>query len=254
MPNYLSLTICPRCESIRVKKRWLGPVGLENAIPIALRPNSMVQGERSFEVDHIELPLYASEARVALTVRGRASEELPEYAESYSLLLRLRWEVCSDCLESHRKILPYKIQLRSDVGHLSRRDQNIADSALNEAVYLQSSRYERKEVEGGLDVKFESPRAAGEMLALLRMKRLGEERRSSEGVLRLPSGGQVVKWTYVFRFLSLEPGEIVHLDEGDVRVEQVRKGRAVITELKTNKRSTLPLQRLFDAKSAPIRE
>lgn len=251
-PNYLSLTICPRCESIRVKKRWLGPIGLGDAVSTALRQTHALQTGATAEVDEVELPAYAPELRVNVIARGRSSEELSEYPEPHNLLLRLHWETCTDCLESRRKNRPYKIQLRSDVGRLSHHDLHVSDTALNEALYLHPSRFERKEVPGGLDLEFENSSTVGEILAILRRKRLGVEHVSTEGVMRLPSGAQVSKRTHVFRFLSLEPGEVVHLEEGDVRVEGVMRGRAVITELKTNKRSTLPIERLFDAKSAVI--
>ncbi len=221
---------------------------------MALRPTESLQGGTVVDAERIDVARYVPEVRVGLTVRGRSSEELPEHSEQYNLLLRLHWEACTDCLESNRKILPYKLQLRSDTAFLSPGDRRIADDGLNEALYLHPSRFERREAEGGLDLEFENPRTLGEILAILRKRRMGDEHTSSEGVMRLPSGGQVSKRTYVFRFLSLEPGEIIHLIEGDVRVERLMKGRATITDLKTNKRSTLPIERLFDAKSATIRE
>ncbi len=220
---------------------------------MALRQTKALQAGSWVEVEHSEIPLYVPEIRFNLSVRGQSAEELPEHTEHHNLLARLQWEECTDCIESNRKVLPYKLQLRSDVGILSPRDLLIADHALNEALYLHPSRYERKEVEGGVDLEFENPRTVGEILAVLRRKRVGEERKSSEGVVRLSSGSEVVKWTYVFRFLSLEPGEIIHLEEGDVRVERLTKGEAFVFDLKTHKRSALPIERLFDAKSAANR-
>ena len=253
-PNYLSLSICPRCGSIRVKKRWLGPIALGDAVSTALRQTRALQFGATAEVEEIEVPEYVPELRVNVTARGRSLEEIAEYTEPYNILLRLHWETCTECLESRRKNRPYKLQLRSDVGRLSPMDVRVSDAALNEALYLHPSRFERKEVQGGLDLEFENPGTVGEILAILRSKRVGKEHVSTEGMMRLPNGAQVNKKTHVFRFLSLKPGEVVHLVEGDVRVEALIKRRAVITDLKTNKRSTLPIERLFDAKSAVIRE
>ncbi len=221
---------------------------------MALRQTRALQFGATAEVEGIDVPDYVPEVRVNVTARGRASEEIAEHVEPYNILLRLHWETCTECLESRRKNRPYKVQLRSDVGRLSPMDLRVSDAALNEALYLHPSRFERKEVQGGLDLEFENSGTVGEILAILRRKRVGVEHVSTEGVMRLPSGGQVNKKTHVFRFLSLKPGEVVHLDEGDVRVEGLLKRRAVITDLKTNKRSTLPIERLFDAKSAIIRE
>lgn len=219
---------------------------------MALRQTHALQACATAEVDEIEVPVNVPELRVNVTARGRSSEEIGEHSEPHNLLLRLHWETCTDCLEAHRKNRPYKIQLRSDVGQLTPIDLQVADAALNEALYLHPSRFERKEVPGGLDLEFEDAGVVGEILAILRRKRLGLEHVSTEGVMRLPSGASVTKRIHVFRFLSLQPGEVVHMSEGDVRIEGVMKGRAVITELKTNKRSTLPIERLFDAKSAVI--
>lgn len=227
---------------------------MEDAVSMALRQTHALQAGATAEVDEIEVPVNVPELRVNVTARGRSSEEIGEHSEPHNLLLRLHWETCTDCLEAHRKNRPYKIQLRSDVGQLTPMDLQVADAALNEALYLHPSRFERKEVPGGLDLEFENAGTVGEILAILRRQRLGLEHVSTEGVMRLPSGASVTKRIHVFRFLSLEPGEVVHMIEGDVRIEGVMKGRAVITELKTNKRSTLPIERLFDAKSAVIRE
>ncbi len=221
---------------------------------MALRQTHALQAGATAEVEEIDVPVYVPEFRVNVTARGRSSDEIDEHSEPHSLLLRLRWETCADCLEARRKNRPYKIQLRSDVAQLTPMDLQVADAALNEALYLHPSRFERREVLGGLDLEFENAGTVGEILAILRRKRLGLEHVSTEGMMRLPSGAAVTKRTHVFRFLSLEPGEVVHMSEGDVRVEGLMKGRAVILDLKTNKRSTLPIERLFDAKSAIIRE
>lgn len=248
-PDYVSLAVCTRCGSMRVKKRWVGPVRLSEAVGIALRQTNSLQPGAFVETEETEIPPHTPELRLNVNVRGKAHAGLAEHEEQYNLLLRLNWETCTHCLETDRKTLPYKLQLRGDVGLLTPRNLRAANLALNEALHLHPSRFERREAEGGIDLEFENPRCIGEILAILRNRYPGEEHTSSEGVAKLSNGGEVVKRTYVYRFLSFDIGEVLHVAESDLRIEGVEKGRVHVYDLKTNKRSTLPIDLLLDAKS-----
>ena len=248
LPEFVDVTMCAHCSAHQVDDRWEEVGSVKEAIEQSVMRAVIVPkdvGVEDLQVQLVEKDERNFEARVELVLRSHEHD----FRRTLSTTVRLKRGACKECSKQMGSYFEAILQIRGDERVLNRENEDeVRQQVLDRVDALRSesreifvSKVER--VRGGLDFYFSTAPAARIVARELQDQRCAEYKESTS-LWGRREGREVFRVTFLVRFPSFGPGDVIQHDSRDWFVKSMSKGLVRCIGLPTGEDQQIRLREL----------
>jgi nonsense-mediated mRNA decay protein 3 len=228
LPEFVDVTLCAHCSALQVEDRWEEVGSVKEAVEQSVTRAVVVPKDVS--VDDLQVLLTEKdertfETRVEMSLRSQGHV----FGRIVSTTVRLKRGACKECSKQKGSYFEAILQLRGDERVLNRDNEDeVRQQVLDRVDAMRAdsrevfvSKVER--VRGGLDFYFSTAPAARIVARELQDQRCAEYKESTS-LWGRREGREVFRVTFLVRFPSFGPGDIITFRSKDWYVKSMSKG------------------------------
>ncbi|HIH02149.1 TPA: hypothetical protein HA259_08845 [Thermoplasmata archaeon] len=228
VPDFVDVTLCAHCSAHQVDDRWEEVGSVKEAIEqsvmraVAVPKDVLVD---DLQVQLVEKDERTFEARVEVLLKSQGHG----FRRTLDTTVRLRRGACKECSKQKGSYFEAILQIRGDDRVLnSENEDEVRQHVLDRVDALRAgsreifvSKVER--VRGGLDFYFSTAPAARIVARELQDQRCADYKESTS-LWGRREGREVYRVTFLVRFPSFGPGDVIRHDSKDWYVKSMSKG------------------------------
>ena len=228
VPEFVDVTLCAHCSAHQVDERWEEVGSVKEAIEQSVK--RAVTVPKDVVVDGLQVQLVEKdertfEAAVEVLLRSQGHD----FRRSLDTTVRLRRGACKECSKQMGSYFEAILQIRGDDRVLNGTNEDEVrqqvldrvDAMRAESREIFVSKVER--VRGGLDFYFSTAPAARIVARELQDQRCAEYKESSS-LWGRREGREVHRVTFLVRFPSFAPGDVIQYGSRDWYIRSMSKG------------------------------